>query len=481
MSPQQEQIDGVQRSPRTGINIIIVGAGPGGLFMALEAWRKGIDVHVLDQSSQLLTGGDFFTITPNSLSTLEYYPKMLAEHKRNVNDAAIRWLTANSRLISQEEPEWKLSPDGHAAGSTPGSMANPRQQFQSMLMDQCIRLGVRFSWGKKVVKYEDHEASATAITTDGERFTADVVVAADGIASRSHDLINGGPLKRSPTGTTSSRVGFPRSAIAPNSKAAHLLQRKGERPQFNVYVGSTGDFLLFITDDFIGIVFSHKDVTGSGKESWTPSMSPQKLKEMYFSTGEWDDRILSLIDQIPKNLVDWVLTFREQKDVWTSTGGRVVQLGDAAHAFLPTSGNGATQAIEDAIVLAECIRAGGRDDLGISSKAYNLLRLRRVDIMQRVGPSSRAYMDAWDQKDLAAFRSPVTWGKWLWGLKPEMYARERYRDARRAVQEGKETAFEPRDIPPGYVHTPWTIASEFEKVKKDPAAMIKNNGYWGYV
>ena len=39
---------------------------------------------------------------------------------------------------------------------------------------------------------------------------------------------------------------------------------------------------------------------------------------------------------------------RDPQQKWTSPAGRVIQLGDAAHAFLPNSSNGGTQAMEDA-------------------------------------------------------------------------------------------------------------------------------------
>lgn len=48
-----EIVDGVHRMPRTGISILVVGAGVGGLFMALEGWRQGHDVRVLEKAHSL--------------------------------------------------------------------------------------------------------------------------------------------------------------------------------------------------------------------------------------------------------------------------------------------------------------------------------------------------------------------------------------------------------------------------------------------
>lgn len=50
-----EIVDGVNRYPRTGIKVIISGAGIGGMFAGLECWRKGNDVDILEQNDVLST------------------------------------------------------------------------------------------------------------------------------------------------------------------------------------------------------------------------------------------------------------------------------------------------------------------------------------------------------------------------------------------------------------------------------------------
>lgn len=65
---------------------------------------------------------------------------------------------------------------------------------------------------------------------------------------------------------------------------------------------------------------------------------------------------------------------RNPQPKWTSADGYVVQLGDSAHSFIPTSTNGATIALEDGASLAECLRLGGRRGRSIATKAHQLLR-----------------------------------------------------------------------------------------------------------
>jgi 2-polyprenyl-6-methoxyphenol hydroxylase-like FAD-dependent oxidoreductase len=66
--------------------------------------------------------------------------------------------------------------------------------------------------------------------------------------------------------------------------------------------------------------------------------------------------------------------WRDPQPQWVSKGGRVVQLGDAAHPFLPTSFSGGTMAMEDAYSLAACLQISGKKNVAIATKVHNKLR-----------------------------------------------------------------------------------------------------------
>lgn len=50
-------VDGILRYPRTGLDIVIVGAGLGGMMAAIECWRKGHEVQIIEKESALSTAG----------------------------------------------------------------------------------------------------------------------------------------------------------------------------------------------------------------------------------------------------------------------------------------------------------------------------------------------------------------------------------------------------------------------------------------
>lgn len=75
-----------------------------------------------------------------------------------------------------------------------------------------------------------------------------------------------------------------------------------------------------------------------------------------------------------KGIVAWDLCMRNRQLQWSSSNSRVLQAGDSAHSFVPTSGSGAMNALEDGMSLAECLRLGGKEDLPTAVKVHELLR-----------------------------------------------------------------------------------------------------------
>lgn len=66
--------------------------------------------------------------------------------------------------------------------------------------------------------------------------------------------------------------------------------------------------------------------------------------------------------------------WRNPRDNWASPQKRVIQIGDAAHTYLPTSASGATMALEDAYSLATCLRIGGKGEAPLAVRVHNHLR-----------------------------------------------------------------------------------------------------------
>lgn len=149
--------------------------------------------------------------------------------------------------------------------------------------------------------------------------------------------------------------------------------------------------------------------------------------------------------------------WRDPQPTSTSPGGLVVQVGDAAHTFLPSSGNGGTQAIEDALSLAACIsKAGGKQNLPEATKIHSLLRFERVSCLQAFGVMNKDKRDVSKHKDVGKDKKAfVHFGRWITEHDPEEYALENYDAARECLRKGEKWVNS--NTPPGMVYRPWTI------------------------
>jgi 2-polyprenyl-6-methoxyphenol hydroxylase-like FAD-dependent oxidoreductase len=66
--------------------------------------------------------------------------------------------------------------------------------------------------------------------------------------------------------------------------------------------------------------------------------------------------------------------WRDPQPWWVSPIGRVVQIGDSAHPFLPTSASGETMAMEEEFSLAACLQLAGKNNACLATKVHNHMR-----------------------------------------------------------------------------------------------------------
>ena len=109
-----------------------------------------------------------------------------------------------------------------------------------------------------------------------------------------------------------------------------------------------------------------------------------------FEEHSWDRRILDLVRNTEGDMSFWALVELPRLPRWSR--GRVILLGDAAHAPLPHQGQGAGLAIEDAYALGALLAKGGLTDYGSAFEAFEKLRKRRAWMVQAYSRAAgRAY------------------------------------------------------------------------------------------
>ena len=161
------------------------------------------------------------------------------------------------------------------------------------------------------------------------------------------------------------------------------------------------------------------------EESWqfeTPKSDAYKVLE------GWDPVVQKILDATPDPLIDWKLVYRDPLPTWISPKRRIALIGDAAHPFLPTSIQGASQAMEDGATIAVCLEKSGKDHVQDGVAVFEALRYDRVKEAQKTGESTR---DMWHKVDWDAVKkNPESLGlkrySWLLGHDAETYAEDNY-------------------------------------------------------
>lgn len=202
----------VMRYPETGISILIVGAGLGGLTCALECWRKGHNVRIIERSPGPVWTGDNVQIQPSGILFMRHWPEMGYEIESNQYDVAMSYYKQTGERIWGPAPPMFNDPENVIGRRGFSSVnAHSRIKLYQAFLRQAERIGLTIDWGQKVVEYwEDLQQGVGGVVLEnGEKRSADVVVAADGLRTKSNIIVPGMPQKLRTSGKAIYRAGFP--------------------------------------------------------------------------------------------------------------------------------------------------------------------------------------------------------------------------------------------------------------------------------
>ncbi|KIW56658.1 hypothetical protein PV05_05298 [Exophiala xenobiotica] len=445
----------------SGIKVIIVGAGFGGLAAAIECHRKGHDVEVFEQAPAFAMLGDLIVMTPNACRVIAKWGNVLPEVKK-------RCTWAKEAIIHNEKGEvlhtqqMVLENNGFPFCNT------HRSYYQTAFYQYVLSLGLKIHMNVRVTEYFENQHEA-GIIVNGERYIADVVIGADGVHSRCRHFVTSSTTSPVSSGFAIYRGWFPLSALGDNPLTNHL--REGG-DSMNAWIGPDVHAFVTVCDKLnsIAYVLTHKDEY-EAKETWS---FPGKVEDVLKAINGWDPTLQAVVKATPKTkLIDWKLLWRDPIKKWVSPKGRIALSGDAAHPFLPSSGNGASQAIEDATTIASALELAGKDNVALALRAYESLRYERVCLAQRNGFETRHrwHKTNWKEFDKDPSTINLPQPNWLYAHDAEAYTYERWHDVVEHLTNGKP--FKSTNTYPGHVHEDWTVAGvmEAEKEMAPPPAL----------
>ena len=325
---------------------LIIGGGIGGLAAAIALRRAGVDAVVFEQAERPRTSGAGLTLWTNATRALAALG--FAENLRSIGTPLERGeLRGASGQLLSAVPLGEL---GRRLGGAILGVA--RTEFLDMLHSTVG--GVRF--GARLRGFEEDDSGVTARFDDGGSERGDFLVGADGIRSRTRELLLGDPPRYS------GYVGWQGVAAF-----AHRDLPAG----VSVWCfGGGAQFGLIPVDGERVYFFGTANVPEDGIQRLE---SPRR--ELSSRFRGWASPVRDLVESVDDDsIVRTPIYDRPPATAWGR--GRVTLLGDAAHAVTPTFGQGACLAIESALALALWIRRTTAVDEAL--RGYERERRRRT-------------------------------------------------------------------------------------------------------
>ena len=266
-----------------------------------------------------------------------------------------------------------------------------RGEIHEILFEYAQEVGVEIRLGQKVLEYFETDSEAGFIC-DGERITGDVVLAADGVRSTARTVVLGYEDKPKSSGYAIYRAWMPSDLLESSPLTRDLVS------QGDTHVGYLGPDIHWLgayvsARKSYSWVCTHQD-TRDVEESWQAQGDVEDACHVLDGWSEVTHAIARATP--PESLVDWKLVYRDPLPTWISPNSRIALIGDAAHPFLPTSIQGASQAMEDGVTLAICLELSGKSDVQTALRAYEKIRYDRVLKAQKTGVATR---DKWHKAD----------------------------------------------------------------------------------
>jgi salicylate hydroxylase len=387
------------------MRVLVAGAGIGGLTAALALRQAGVDAQCYEQASVLREVGAGLLLGPNAVRVLR---------RLGLDEALRPVVTVPQSLDSRDWQDGSLlsrMPFADAAVARWGApaynvhRADLHDVLRAALGDEHLTLGAR------CVSIEEHGAEVTVTFADGRHATGDVLIGADGIHSMVREYV-AGPDRP----IWSRQISWRGLTPGDVAREAGLELRQhsfwGPRKQFVTYYVSAGRRM-----NWVGNCESDDDWQ---EESWSARGAREEALAQFEG---WHDQVRALIAGT-ESIFKWAVFDRPPLETWTR--GRVTLLGDAAHPMVPFLGQGASQSIEDGLVLARCL-AAHRDDPLPGIEAYISLRRGRTAALQIASRDQGRLVQQSDQAEIDARNARIRddpsaqfsrWD-WIWGYDAE--------------------------------------------------------------
>ncbi|QIS09492.1 FAD-dependent oxidoreductase [Nocardia arthritidis] len=356
---------------------LIIGGGIAGPVTAMALQKAGLEPVIYEAYHEVAGEqlGAYLTVAVNGLQALSQIDvDPVVTGVGHPTDTLSFFTSANKHIA--DVPVGGTLPDGTVTHSV------KRRDLYRALTDEAVRRGIRFEFDKRMVDARPTPDGGVLVTfADGSSATADLLIGADGIRSRTREIID------------------------PTAPKAHFLGIYGlggfvtDRTLYKKFGLRIGDYNMVVGKQ----TFFGYHVAPDGEIWWftnIPATKELSREELAASRpGDWRERLVELVgvDDTPAARIvaatgdeTFVPAFNQydMPSVQKWHNDNMVIVGDAAHAVASSSGQGVSLAVEDAVVLAQCLR--DIPDTAKALAAFEASRRERVERIVRHGAATSA-------------------------------------------------------------------------------------------
>lgn len=342
-------------------DVLIIGGGIGGLSAAIALRQAGFGVRVIERANDLHASvhGVGIIQPVNALRALDAIGCAQACMDSGYSTRA--W----GKVLDADGNHVRDIPGATIEGEAlPPMNGITRPRLHEILSSRAHELKVSITYGVTFTSIIDKEDRVRVALSDGSEAMADIVVGADGAYSKVRRLVIGDAPQPTYNGQSAFRVNIPRHVPGHGEIDRIILQHGPGGMAGFVPIGPELAYMFFNSAWPQGTRLEQADLADILRD---------KLAGFGGLAGAVRDRFIDDSDGIVFRPIDWMIA----PPPWHR--GRVVLLGDAVHAFLPHLGQGAAQAIEDGVVLADCLGRASKPDEAFA--AYTERRYERCRIV----------------------------------------------------------------------------------------------------
>ncbi len=345
--------------PNENQTIAIIGAGLGGAAAGALLQHAGFNVQVFEQAPSFSRLGAGIHMGPN---VLKIFQRIGMDQKLiDISSTPAYWFSRNGLTGDYLS---RIPLEGY--GATYCTVH--RGDLSALQMDTMTPGTVQFN--KRLTRLEDNASDVYLEFQDGTSARAAIVIGADGINSRVRETLLGAEKPN-----YSGWVGH-RAMIS-----AEKLKKFGldfedcvkwwgpDRHMMVYYTTSKRDEYYYVT----GVPHPAWEFDGAFVQS-----SREEMSEAFAGYHPVIQALIEATDEVTK----WPLFNRNPLPLWSE--GRMVLLGDACHPMKPHMAQGAAMAIEDAAMLARCLKETGAGDHATAFRLYEASRRDRATQVQTV-------------------------------------------------------------------------------------------------